>query len=416
MEATSNERDGEIRQVREAWLSAPQKRLGTKGLMALLCIANLLVPFSVDIYTPSLPDMPAYFGTSESMVGLTLALFYLVFASALLVFGAISDGIGRKTILVSGSIVYTAGSIACACATNIGFLIAARIVQAIGAGAVYAIATALVSDCFTKEKRGIVLTAMQVLFVIGPIVAPLAGGAIILFGTWREVFVVLAVLGAACLVGSFLYDENHRRTDTPEATLATSLSGLLPVLKNKKFVLVLAVMSLFNMTFMAYVAAGAYIYVGTFEQTQQEFTYFFAGTAAVATLGPIAFQKCRKKIDAGNLSFLPMAVGLASGIVMLAIGSSSVWLFTALCVAFCASTMTIRPYTIEIMLRMNEDRAGAASSALNFVSTVLGAAGMIVVMFFGNLVLGFAVMAVFSAAASLVLWIVYLREERRHNR
>lgn len=246
--------------MREAWLSAPQKRLGAKGLMTLLCIANLLVPFSVDIYTPSLPDMPTYFGTSEGMVGLTLALFYLVFAGALLVFGAISDGIGSKKILVFGSLVYTLGSIACACATSIVFLIAARIVQAIGAGAVYAMATALVSDCFTKEKRGIVLTAMQVLFVIGPIVAPLAGGAIILFGTWREVFAVLAALGTACLVGSFLYDERPRHSDGPAATLTASLSGLLPVFKSKKFMLVLMVMSLFNMAFMAYVAAGAYIY------------------------------------------------------------------------------------------------------------------------------------------------------------
>lgn len=128
----------------------------------------------------------------------------------------------------------------------------------------------------------------------------------------------------------------------------------------------------------------------------------------MATLGPVAFQKCRKKIDARNLSFLPIAAGLATGIAILALGDSSVWLFTALCVVFCASAMAIRPYTVEIMLHMNEGRAGAASSALNFVSTALGAAGMIVVMLFDNLVLGFAVMVVFSSTISLILWTAYL--------
>lgn len=404
METISNERDANAQRVRNAWLSAPQKHLGVKGLMALLCVANLLVPFSVDIYTPSLPDMPAYFGTSESTVSLTLALFYLTFAVSLLVFGTMSDSFGRKSVLVSGNLVYIVGSVACAFSSSIGFLIAARIVQAIGAGAVYAVATALVSDCFTKERRGFVLTIMQVLFVIGPIVAPLAGGAIILFGTWREVFAVLAVLGLICLAGSFLFTDNRHPKKAPSASSVSTLVGLASVLRNPRFLLVLLVMSLFNMAFMAYVAAGTYIYVGTFGQTQQLFTCFFAGTAAVSALGPIAFQKFCRGIDPTKFSFFLIILSLASGITMLAIGDSSVWTFTALCVVLCASTMTIRPYTIGIMLHMNEDRAGAASSVLNFVSTALGAAGMIVVTLFDDFVSGFAIIIVFSTAVSLILW------------
>lgn len=416
METISNERDANAQRVRNAWLSAPQKHLGVKGLMALLCVANLLVPFSVDIYTPSLPDMPAYFGTSESTVSLTLALFYLTFAVSLLVFGTMSDSFGRKSVLVSGNLVYIVGSVACAFSSSIGFLIAARIVQAIGAGAVYAVATALVSDCFTKERRGFVLTIMQVLFVIGPIVAPLAGGAIILFGTWHEVFAVLAVLGLICLAGSFLFTDNRHPKKAPSASSVSTLVGLASVLRNPRFLLVLLVMSLFNMAFMAYVAAGAYIYVGTFGQTQQLFTCFFAGTAAVSALGPIAFQKFCRGIDAAKFSFFLIILSLASGIAMLAVGDSSVWVFTALCVVLCASTMTIRPYTIGIMLHMNENRAGAASSVLNFVSTALGAAGMIVVTLFDDFVSGFAIIIVFSTAVSLILWSAFRFMDRQQER
>ena len=175
-------------------------------------------------------------------------------------------------------------------------------------------------------------------------------------------------------------------------------------------------MSLFNMAFMAYVAAGSYIYVDTFGQTQQLFTCFFAGTAALSALAPIAFQRFGGRIDEAKFSFFLIALGLASGIAILAFGHSSVWAFTALCVVFCASTMTIRPYTIGIMLRLNEGRAGAASSVLNFVSTALGAAGMIVVTLFGDLVSGFAIIVALSMAASFVLWAAFCLMGKRRSK
>lgn len=394
----------------EPWLEKPQRKLGTGGFVAYLALANILVPFSVDIYTPSLPEMPAQFGTTESMVSLTLALFYLFFAIALLVFGAASDRTGRKPMLVAGSIVYTAGSAACALSGSIEMLIGARIVQALGAGAVYATATALVSDCFSPARRGTVLTLMQVLFVVGPVVAPLVGGVVIQYGTWREVFAVLGVLGALCLVGTLLFEESRagtRSENEPRSLLP--VSGIKAVLKDSRFVVVLAVMSLFNLMFMAYVAAGSYVYVGEFGMTQQEFTYFFAATAAIAALGPIVRHKFGKNARIGKLGVIAIVASLAAGAAIVLSGNASAWLFTALCVVFCSATMTFRPLTIALMLQFAEDEAGAASSVLNFVSTVLGAAGMVAVMAFGDLTRGLGITVIASMAASIVLWLAYLK-------
>lgn len=393
----------------EPWLAVPQKHLGTVGLIALLAIANLLIPFSVDIYTPSLPEMPGYFHTTESVVNLTLVLFYVFFAVALLLFGTLSDKTGRKIVLVVGNIVYVVGSVACAMSTDIAFLIGSRVVQALGGGAAYAVATALVSDCFTEKRRGMVLTIMQVLFVIGPILAPLAGGIIILFGTWREVFMVLAILGGICLIGSIVFSESL----VPEKRLKTgvfaSLLSLGGVLKNKQFILVLMVMSLFNLMFMAYVAAGSYIYVDSFGQTQQVFTYFFAASATIASLGPIAFQKLGKNANINKFTYFLIVASTISGVCLVVVGHLSVWLFAVLCIVFCATTMTMRPYTINMMLAMSEDQAGAASSMLNFVSTVLGSVGMIAVMFFSDLVFGLGVIVVVCMVLSVLFWAMYVK-------
>lgn len=408
-ERKEEKKEAEISGKQSTWLAVPQKRLGIAGLIAFLALANLLVPFSVDIYTPSLPEMPGYFHVSESIVNLTLVLFYIFFAVALLLFGTLSDKTGRKIVLVVGNIVYVAGSVACAFSYDIAFLITARVVQALGAGAVYAVATALVSDCFTEQKRVGVLTIMQVLFVIGPILAPLLGGIIILFGTWREVFLVLAALGAVCLIGSLLFSESLGRDKRMKVGVFKSLLSLGVVLKNKQFIMVLMVMSLFNLMFMAYVAAGSYIYVDSFGQTQQVFTYFFAATAAIASLGPVAFQKFGKNVDLNKFTYLLIVVSGISGICLITIGHLSVWLFVVLCIVFCATTMTMRPYTINMMLAMSEDKAGAASSMLNFVSTVLGSVGMVAVMLFSDLVFGLGVVVLACMILSVPFWAIYVK-------
>lgn len=89
--------------VASAWLIAPQPHLGVIGLVSMLILSNALVPFSLDIYTPSVPELPAYFNTSEALVNLTLMGFFLFFAVGLLVFGPTSDRFGRNPCWCWGS-------------------------------------------------------------------------------------------------------------------------------------------------------------------------------------------------------------------------------------------------------------------------------------------------------------------------
>lgn len=407
---SSMRHNAESHPVSDPYLIAPQPHLGAVGLTALLILANALIPFSLDIYTPSVPEMPAYFDTTESMVNLTILGFFLFFAVGLLLFGPLSDRFGRKPVLVAGFAAYILGSIGCALAPTIYLLIAARVVQALGAGAVNAVSTALVKDCFTASRRGSLLAVIQVLAVVGPVVAPLLGGVIIQFASWRAIFWVLAALGAFCLAAALLFRESLPEQDRLTAGVFRSLAGLGRIARQRKFMLVLTVASLFSPPFMAYIAVGSYVYVDFFGQTQQVYTYFFAATAGFSALGPVLHLRFGKGLSPYSFTYVLVVVGIACGVAMCVVGDRSVWLFAALMVVFATLEATVRPYTTNLLLGLARKDTGSASAMINFLNTGLGVMGMAFIMLpFPDYVIGVGVILAACMLVALPLWVAVCR-------
>ena len=189
------------------WLVQPQRRLGPAGLIALLVITGLVTPLSLDMYTPAIPHMTEHFNADAGTVNLTLVGYFLFFAVGLLLFGPVSDRLGRKPVLLAGVATYAAASALCALAPTIWALIAFRVAQALGAGAVGAVSTAVVKDAVVPEKRETVLSVVQVMFVVGPVLAPVLGALVLQVADWRMTFWLLSLVGVFCGVMALLFEE-----------------------------------------------------------------------------------------------------------------------------------------------------------------------------------------------------------------
>ena len=155
-----------------------QKHLGYIPFMVMITVLASTSPISSDLYMPAIPTIAVDFGVSYSEASVTLIMFFLFMSLGMLIFGPISDKHGRKLILISCIMVYIIGSLACCFVPTMMLFYIARSVQAIGAGGMITVNTAIIRDSFEGHKLNSALSLVQSLFVIAPIVAPILGAMI----------------------------------------------------------------------------------------------------------------------------------------------------------------------------------------------------------------------------------------------
>ncbi len=164
--------------------------------MFLLAALSAFPAFSTDLYLPALPKMTAYFGVPAYQTNLTLTLFFVFYAVALLFWGPFSDRFGRKPVLLVGMACYALAGALCAVSQNVFQLMAFRALQAIGAAAAGTVATAVVKDSYEGRKRETTLALVQSMTVLAPLLAPILGGLILRFTSWRGAFVAQGIWGS----------------------------------------------------------------------------------------------------------------------------------------------------------------------------------------------------------------------------
>lgn len=393
-----------------AWLRVSQPRLRLGGLVALLLVTSLVSPLSLDMYTPAIPHMADYFATDEGTVNLTLTGYYLFFATGMLLFGPLSDKYGRKPIMLAGLALYAVGSAACAVAPSVYALVGARVVQALGAGSVSAVGMAIVKDSFEADRREKILSIMQVLFVIGPAVAPGIGTLVLQMADWRMTFWILAVVGTVCLLLTLLLAETLAAAERTADSIATTLAHLGTVARDRGFTAFLVISSLFEIPFMGYIAAGSYIYIDFFAVGEMGYSLFFGAAALVMATGPFVWLLASKRLSVRQFTTVLFALCIALGALLVTAGQTGPLAFCVIFLLFAIAEAAARPYTMNILLEQQAHNAGAASALLNFVRTGIGRIGMgLTALPWTNHAFGIGVLMMAAMAAALIGWIALMR-------
>ncbi|MCE7026920.1 multidrug effflux MFS transporter [Jiella avicenniae] len=156
-------------------------------------------PISLALYTPAMPTLVAEFATTDGLVKLSLALYFAGFAFTQLICGPFSDAFGRRVTTIAFMVIYLLGSLLAVFAPTISVLIAARLLQGIGASVGVATARAIVRDQFTGETSSRIMNTIGIILALGPAVSPTIGGLMLDVAGWHSLFLLMAGFGLAVI-------------------------------------------------------------------------------------------------------------------------------------------------------------------------------------------------------------------------
>ncbi|MEV0868178.1 multidrug effflux MFS transporter [Brachybacterium paraconglomeratum] len=249
----------------------------TVMVIVVLTTLSAIGPLATDMYIPAFPEVAGELGTSASRMQLTITAFFLGTASGQIVAGPLSDRMGRRGPLLIGIILCLLASIGCAMAPSVEVLLVLRVLQGIGGGFGMVLGRAVLIDMTDGPELFRIMNIMQGVGGVAPIVAPLLGGIILVFGQWREIFVVIAAMSLISLIGVlFLIPESLPVSRRHSGGFRTFLRNCRTLLGRRIFVAYMLVNAFSAFALMAYVSASSFVVQEMLGFSSSEYSVSFA--------------------------------------------------------------------------------------------------------------------------------------------
>ena len=354
----------------------------------ILGLLSAIGPFAIDMYLPALPAIGQSLGADIGSVQWSLTAFFVALALGQPFYGPVSDMVGRKPPLYAGLALFALASVGCALATDIETLVALRFVQGLGAAAGMAIPRAVVRDLHTGTDAARLMSLLMLVFSVSPILAPLAGSAVIALAGWRGVFwgVALAALAGLAMMVGFL-QETRPAGARLESSVRGALSAYALLLRDRHYLGLVMIGSFALGGFFIYLANSPFVMIDHYGLTPTQYSLAFS-LNAVAFIGASQFTGALG--ERFGLATLVKAAVVGAALVMLALlayylaGGDSLAVLMGLYFGASAFMGLVIPTTAVLALEEHGANAGTASALLGTLQMLTGALMMGAVGLFSN--------------------------------
>ena len=365
--------------------------MSRRQLARLVLILGALTAFSsmsIDMYLPAFPQMAGDLGVPLGTVQLSISAFLFGSALGQLFYGPIADQWGRRTPLLAGLALYVLSSLGCSFVQSGAGLLCWRVAMAIGGGAGMVIARAVVRDLYDTAEAARMYSLLMLIMGAAPILAPMAGGQLMLFVGWRGIFAFLGVFGLISLSAAALYLPEtlpvERRARHRFAGMAGSYRLLLA---DRRFLCYAVALGCVAGVNFSYITGAPLVFIQLHGVSPQNFGLFFGANACGLIGASQINRRLLRRFTPQRILNAAFGVASAAALLLAAAAATGIGGFAAQVVLiFVCLCMTglLYPNVIALAMAPFDQAAGSASALLGSIQYTIGATAGALVGIFHN--------------------------------
>lgn len=380
-------------------------------LTLLVSMLSMIGPFSIDTYLPSFQSMEQSFEVSRALMTQTLGAYLMAFAVSTLIWGAITDWLGRKPVMLMTLGCYILASIACALSDNYEQFLIFRILQGLSIGGGLIAGRTMVRDLLeTKEAQQVMAQAM-VLFAAAPAIAPVIGGWLHEAFGWRSVFWFLAMYGMLVFLFTlFKAHESLAKEKRNSIHIHKVSSVYLSTLKNTHFLRLIFVYVAAFSSFFIYIAGAPTLLFDVLQLQADQFYVLFVPVVTGIMIAAFVSSKLIPHFTSQQMIFsfliMMLAVALINLILTFTLEVSTLRVVVPL-VFYSFSLAAIMPVLGVVIINCFPHNRGAASAMQAFIQMGFnGLTASIIVASLGASASNFAYVQLTLIMIALLLWLI----------
>lgn len=347
----------------------------------VMAILMAFASISTDFYLPAMPAMADSLGVGPGAMEFTITTYLIGLSAGQLIWGPISDAMGRRGPITIGLLLFLAGSTGCGLSESLGGMIAWRLVQAFGASASVVLSRAMVRDLYSGARAAQVLSVIMAVMTVAPIIAPSLGALIAGVWSWRAIFGAMVPVGLAALIALYTLPETlepEKRTERLRLGLAFATYGR--ILRDPAVLGHALAVGFFYIGMFAYVAGTPFVFIEYYGVTPTEYGLLFAACVGAITTGNLVNSRIVARL--GTLRTLQLGGGMSMvfGLTAALAGSTDLGgglgIFVPLFL-FLGCTGLVMPNALSGALDLSDRDAGSVAAfcgAIQYGGGIFGSA------------------------------------------
>ena len=359
-------------------MSTPSRRMGNKEFVLLMGTLTGLTALAIDIMLPAFEQMRPAFGLDEdsTRLSLTVTLYLMGAGVGHLFYGPVADAVGRKPALAGGLLLYAAAALTASLAPSLGVLYGARFVWGLAAAGPRVLTQAIVRDRFAGTAMARMMTLIQTVFFISPIMAPVLGKVLVVIGSWRWVMAFGVVASLLAVAWSVRLDETLHPAHRRSLQLRPVLEGFRSVISNR-VALGYTLMVTFGFgAFLSYLGSTELVFSEVYDRSGW-FVPYFTVAAVIAAAVALSSNRLLHRVHARQLAlgagggFAAASAGLCA-VTVAGDGLPPFWAWLVLFSLCNAIHVAVFPTGMSLALEPMGAMAGTAASVLGASTWMLG--------------------------------------------